>query len=91
MKILSVSVIKKSNHDDIWGAVNHEEDGTMTCSLYKATMGLSFGLEITDSEYVYMIDNNHNPVLYSKRLNQAFERALAEYIKNNLKLEDKQS
>lgn len=92
MKILSVIVTKKSNFDDIWGTINHDEDGTMTCFLYKTAMGLRFKLELTDSEYVYIIDNNHNPSLYSKRLNQAFERALAEYIKKQLNLEeDKQS
>lgn len=89
MKILSIKVIKKSDAcNDIWGAVNNDENGTMTCSLYKSTMGLQFQLEITDSEYVYLIDNNHNPVLYSKRLSQHFDRALAEYIKKNCLKED---
>lgn len=88
MKILSIKVIKKSDaYNDIWGAVNND-DNKMTCSLYKYTMGLQFQLEITDSEYLYIIDNDHNPVLYSKRLSQHFDRALAEYIKKNCLKED---
>jgi hypothetical protein len=88
MKILSIKSIKKSDaYNDIWGAVNNDNN-KMTCSLYKSTMGLQFQLEITDSEYVYLIDNNHNPVLYSKRLSQHFDRALAEYIKKNCLKED---
>lgn len=88
MKILKIKSIKKSDaYNDIWGAVNND-DNKMTCSLYKYIMGLQFQLEITDSEYVYLIDNSHNPALYSKRLNQHFDRALAEYIKKKCLKED---